>query len=251
MNKLKIYLNAFFRSFGFQLITVSTFDSLLSKYLPKNPVIFDVGANKGQSIERFKRIFFEPTLHSFEPIKEEYLNLKRKYSHDKNIFLNNYGVGENDISRDFYVSKKTGSSSFIKKNKNSKWLKIRSKQSGFSENEIIAERVDKVNIVTLDNYCRDNKINHIDLLKIDTQGYEDKVLKGCFEMLSSNKVSIIFTEIEMGNVYEKYLNFYDIEKYLIPNNFRLIAMSSNNLSLLRDINFSNNLIYFNKNLIDI
>ena len=33
-----------------------------------NPIIFDVGANKGQSIRRFKNIFPKSTIHSFEPI---------------------------------------------------------------------------------------------------------------------------------------------------------------------------------------
>jgi len=36
----------------------------------KNPIIFDVGANEGQSIKRFKSIFPKSIIHSFEPIKE-------------------------------------------------------------------------------------------------------------------------------------------------------------------------------------
>ena len=70
-------------------------------------------------------------------------------------------------------------------------------------------------------------------------------------MIKSNKISIIWTEIQLGNINEKYLNFIDIEKYLIPYNFRLVAISGNNLNLIDDVNFSNNLIYFNKNKLDI
>ena len=33
-----------------------------------------------------------------------------------------------------------------------------------------------VDIDTIDNYCQSNEIGKIDILKIDTQGYEDKVL---------------------------------------------------------------------------
>ena len=48
------------------------FDDLLKEKISKNPIIFDVGGNKGQSIEKFLKIFDEPTIHSFEPIKAEF-----------------------------------------------------------------------------------------------------------------------------------------------------------------------------------
>ena len=62
-------------------------------------------------------------------------------------------------------------------NFNSEWIKLRSKQHNTSI-ESFVETIDDIKISTLDNYCANNKINTIDLLKIDTQGYEDKVLKG-------------------------------------------------------------------------
>ena len=51
----------------------------------------------------------------------------------------------------------------------------------------------------------------LDLLKIDTQGYEDKVLNGSKEILSSNKISFIQIEFIMGNQYENRLNIIDYE----------------------------------------
>ena len=38
---------------------------------------------------------------------------------------------------------------------------------------------EKVKIDTIDNYCLENKIENIDIIKIDPPGYEDKVLQGC------------------------------------------------------------------------
>ena len=43
------------------------------------------------------------------------------------------------------------------------------------------------------------------------------------------KKEIIFTiesEIMFDDVYEKYLTFSDLEKYLIPNNFRLVGINT-------------------------
>ena len=59
------------------------------------------------------------------------------------------------------------------------------------------------------------KINKIDVLKIDTQGYEDKVLKGSILNLRRNNIKAIVTEIMFDNVYEKYFSFSDIEKYIV------------------------------------
>ena len=55
-------------------------DEILKKKLPTDPIIFDVGANKGQSIEKYLKLFGNPTIHSFEPIKEEINKLEKKIS---------------------------------------------------------------------------------------------------------------------------------------------------------------------------
>ena len=41
----------------------------------EEPIIFDVGANIGQTLEEFKKIWPESNIHCFEPIKEFYTDL--------------------------------------------------------------------------------------------------------------------------------------------------------------------------------
>ena len=90
-------------------------------------------------------------------------------------------------------------------------LKLNQEQNGLSI-EVKDKRVEQekysesqeVNIKTLDNYFKDKNVQEIDLLKIDTQGYEDKVLIGCQETLKKNKIKAIIVEIMFDNVYEKY-----------------------------------------------
>ena len=72
----------------------------------------------------------------------------------------------------------------------------------------------KVKVETIDNYCKKNNIKTINLLKIDTQGFEDKVLGGAKQMLNYNRIEIIELELILGFAYEKTLSFFDIEKYL-------------------------------------
>ena len=81
---------------------------------------------------------------------------------------------------------------------------------------------------TLDNFCSENKINYIHLLKLDTEGNEFNILKGAENLLSKNKIKIIYTEIcsykkdynNKSNDIKKFLkkyNFDHIKSYKIPS----------------------------------
>ena len=63
--------------------------------------------------------------------------------------------------------------------------------------------------------------------------------------MSSNKVSIIIAEIIFDNNYDRYLTFSDLEKYLIPNNFRLVAIDLKNNNIFSSY-FMADVMYFNK-----
>lgn len=51
-----------------------------------------------------------------------------------------------------------------------------------------------VECVTLDSYCKEHKIDKIDILKLDIEGYELDALRGAKKLLESGKVDIIYWE---------------------------------------------------------
>ena len=222
------------------------FDDLLKDKISKNPIIFDVGGNKGQSIEKYLKIFDKPIIHSFEPIKTEFDYMCSKFRNNKNIYLNNFALGDKTEEKEFNVAAKTGNSSFNKINLGTDWLKVRSKQYNTSEEGYITS-VQKVNIIKLDDYCKDNNISVIDLVKIDTQGYEDKVLEGSLDSIKQNKIKAIVTEIMFDNIYDKYFSFSDLEKYIIPHNFRMVGIDLWNNNLFSGLIFVADVYYLNKN----
>jgi len=244
--KLKKIINFF----GFDIKRINneikniSFDEILQRRLSNNPIIFDVGANRGQSIERFSKLFSSFTIHSFEPIAEEFDRLKKKFGNIDNIYLNNFALGEKEERKEFYVSAKSDTSSFNKINLGTNWLKKRSKQYNTSEKKFIKPAI--VNIKTLDNYCKKNNIDKIDILKIDTQGYEDKVLEGSLKFIKKNKIGIVITEIILDDVYDKYFSFSDLEKFLVPYNFRMVGIDLINNNIFSGLIFSADLMYFNK-----
>ena len=158
-----------------------------------------------------------------------------KFKDDENVLLNNYALGEKKGEKNFNISAQTGASSFNKINQNSEWIEVRSKEYKTSIENFITSA--KVNICTLDDYCLKNKIDTIDLLKIDTQGYEDRVMQGGINTLKNKKIKAIVTELMFDNVYEKYFSFSDIEKYLIAHNFRMVGIYLSSNSLFGNLTF--------------
>ena len=220
------------------------FEDLLKKKIKKNPLIFDVGANRGQSIETYKKIFENPIIHSFEPIKSEFKIMAERYKNEENVFLNNCALGSQIEQKELNITVNTKNSSF-NRTIDSDWLKKRSKEFNVKPADYITSK-QKVNVITLDHYCEKNKIDNIDLLKIDTQGYEDKVLQGSLNNLRNNNIKAIITEITFSDIYEKYFSFSDLEKFLIPNNFRMVGINLTNNNLFTGLLFGADVYYFSK-----
>lgn len=65
-------------------------------------------------------------------------------------------------------------------------------------------------------------------------------------LIKQNKIKAIVTEIMFDNVYDKYFSFSDIEKFIIPYNFRMVGIDLANNNLFSGIVFSADVYYFNK-----
>ena len=72
---MKKLLKKIFNLFGYKVSKNNSKDNFRFEDLTKiliskdNPLVFDVGANKGQSITKYKNLFNNPEIHSFEPKK--------------------------------------------------------------------------------------------------------------------------------------------------------------------------------------
>ena len=198
------------------------------KYLIKQnyPIIFDVGANIGSTLEEFKIWWPNSTIHCFEPQKECWDSLDQKKQKYNEVFINKYAIGSkhNEVSTFYSHDINTGISGFNKVNFDSldsiqlNKIKNYDKESlSLYKDSLNHER--KVEIKRLDEYMSQKQIEQIDLLKIDTQGYEPEVLEGLGEKLS--KVDVVITELMFYDYYERSLSFSDIECFLQPAGFHL------------------------------
>lgn len=70
---------------------------------------------------------------------------------------------------------------------------------------------------TLDDFCQVHGINHIDLLKIDTEGADLLVLKGAAGLLSRGGIDVIICEILFEPIYKGQAVFEDVLSFLRGN----------------------------------
>jgi FkbM family methyltransferase len=190
----------------------------------KKIIIFDVGANIGQSVERFRKYLPSALIFSFEPNPDCYKILKKR--NDKKFKCFNVGLGLLNNNLLFFKQPDSGSSSFEKLKTNSndfilsnttEALKDTNKTT-LKDNNIIYNTPIFVPVRTLKSITKEYKINYIDILKIDTQGSENKVLYGAGEILK--KTLIIELEVILGNIYNNS-TFGEIVNFLEKLNFVL------------------------------
>ena len=196
----------------------------------KKPIIFDVGANNGKSLKEFKEYWPEAKVHCFEPQHSCWENLQNsaKQYEDNSVFINKVAAGEKDSKfNDFYTHDISDEiSGFYPVNlqsKDSLSIKDAKKEELFEKYSDSFNHKSSVPMIRLENYLLANKIESINILKIDTQGYEPKVLTGLGQMIS--KVDVVLSELMLFDYYEKKLSFSDLEKFLLPAGFSLNDIS--------------------------
>jgi FkbM family methyltransferase len=164
-------------------------------FILKDTIVFDVGANRGQYIKFLGSFLKNKTVYSFEPNPIVYKKLA-KFQKSR-IKTYNYALGNQVGQIDFYAYPFDLTSSLILPNVNSKHYKFKrlilgSKNSVY---DIISVQIDSIN-----NFVEANRINQIDILKIDVEGSELEVLKGASNLIALNKVKIIQVEIHFDDL---------------------------------------------------
>lgn len=151
--------------------------------------IFDVGSNKGQFLQLILDAMAADdfSIHCFEPGGETFKILANSFMENKRIKLNDIGLGkEKGEAILHFDSDGSGLASLTKRKLNHFGI-------DFNKSE-------KVKISTIDNYCSENAINHIHLLKIDVEGHELDVLAGSRRMFDARAIDIVTFEFGGCNI---------------------------------------------------
>lgn len=210
-----------------------------------SPVIFDIGANVGQTIEKLKKVWPKSTIYSFEPLPDAYEKLTFWSDFWKSVHTYNIALGSKDGTQEFNVSKHQPMlSSFYELNENSRdSIAVNRPEPGHKD--FLESSKIQVNVRTLDSFTKEHNIQHIDIIKMDAQGAEPEILENGIDSLKNTR--IILTELNFYDLYKKSCSFYDLEKTLIPLGFELFDIAHVSKNPMNGRTDWVEVIYFKKN----
>lgn len=171
--------------------------------------IFDVGANKGEFTSLASKIFGKwAVIYAIEPLSAASNILKKKFAKNKKVKIANIGLSDKQGETFIYFDESSSElASLYKRTFKQMSLPVK------------LDKKERIYLNTLDRFCLQNKINYIDLLKIDAEGNELKILQGAKRMLKENRV--LFIQFEFGGTMIDSRTFFrDIYHFLNPN-FRI------------------------------
>ena len=188
----------------------------ISRYLCELDIekIIDIGAHKGEFLEKMLKIEKINSFYAFEPQKNIFNELSEKFSQDKKVTLFNFAMDREITNKKLKINKLSMTSSLAEINEKSLYLKIKnfltfSKSNFEDEYEIQTNTVDKI----FENISLQKT-----LLKIDVEGFEKNVIEG--SKIKLKEIPFVLLENQFGNHY-KNNDFEDIIKLLLEQNFKI------------------------------
>lgn len=217
----------------------------IKEFLPKNAVFMDIGTNVGSFLYYLEYHLFPENMYAFEPNKTLYKRLRRLFPkvNSYNIALSN----ENTTAQ-FKIPVMNGETIHSRGT-----LQTDLKEEG--EQKTILQ---KVKVLTLDEWALINNIPRLDFIKIDVEGNEHLTLKGAEQTIKKYRPNMM-VEIEqrhhntpIWNIIEEVENWGYKAYYLNRNSFepeRLTKdfIDSQNAEFVKDYrNYINNIIFLNE-----
>lgn len=177
--------------------------------------LLDVGANVGQYSLNMRRIGYNKKIISFEPLKAAFERLKEVASKDKNWVVNNFALGNENITSILNVAGNSYSSSIL--NMSPEHIKSLPASKYIAKESIEIQKLDSI----FKNIFEEG--DNI-MLKIDTQGYEQNVIMGAENSLS--KVRIIQLEMSIVPMYEKEILYIEMINFMDHMGFELFSLEN-------------------------
>jgi FkbM family methyltransferase len=164
-------------------------------------VIFDVGAHVGDITKIYRRCFPLATIHCFEPSPQSLHDLRVNLKDDSRSHCHNVALSEKNGTGLLNINMSPGTNSLLPS----------AAEAAFYWGEALLDTISQVEVktTTVDSFCHEQGISHMDILKMDVQGGEYSVLLGAKGMLSNKNIALIYTEIIICPTYEGQHKLHD------------------------------------------
>jgi FkbM family methyltransferase len=175
-------------------------------------ICIDAGANVGAFVGLLLKALPGPVVHAFEPAPGPFGILRERYGNAAGVHLVQSGLSDHPGELELNVFDNQTLNSFLPM------------AEGADRTLGGAAWVAQVraSVVRLDEYAAKAGIGQIDLLKIDTQGYERQVLKGAEGLLAQNRIGAVLVELNFVPLYENQVWAHELIGLLQGHSFYLV-----------------------------
>jgi FkbM family methyltransferase len=162
--------------------------------IKKDSIVIDAGANIGIFSLFAANIALDGEIYAFEPLGATFQILQKNAESYNNIHCFQRGLGDVDAEKRFYVSVgQTTGNTF----EDSAIMETETKPDDFGRSEV-------AKIITIDEFVLDHKLSRVDLIKIDTEGYEERILRGAKETIKKWHPALVMSAyhnpVDMGTL---------------------------------------------------
>ncbi|MBR0959032.1 FkbM family methyltransferase [Bradyrhizobium japonicum] len=204
---VKDRLKSFVRSAGYE---IRRHHPNLAEFLQSRSVnlVLDVGANEGQFAQDLRLQGYTGRVVSFEPVLDVFKRLEKRCEADQKWDCRNTALGDVNGVIQINVSKNTAMSSIVNQTEIGR--------NSIYESEVV--RIDEVEIATLDSIFEEFAGERV-FLKVDTQGFEQSVLRGAANSLHS--LLGVQLELPLVHLYEDTWKFDEALRFMREAGFTL------------------------------
>lgn len=185
--------------------------SFIKKFLPSNPVSIDCGAHDGADSVELSRVL-GGSVHAFEALPHIYTRLQQRVKNDSLISCYPLALSDANGFQNFYVSEGNSDASSSL---------LQPKDHLLDHPDTFFNQTIEVQTITLDSWAEKYKIDHVDLLWLDMQGYELHMLRASEKILPT--VKVIHTEVSTKETYNKVPLYKEYKAYLENKGFKVVV----------------------------
>jgi len=191
-------------------------------------IVFDCGANIGFVTHVFQNLFPKARIYAFEPNPVAFEKLAVSYHGDPRVSVFQRAISNKSGHLNFLQNPNTGVSSFFEPTGYNKthWAR--------KEGKTI-----EVKAVSLDEFCGENGLAKIDVLKLDLEGAEYDAIAGAEKLLSQQRIGIIHTEVNFVPFYKGHRLFDELVPLLRSKNYHLYNLYEPHETVIRQATFAN------------
>jgi FkbM family methyltransferase len=164
--------------------------------------ILDVGAHFGMVTGRYKELFPQATVYALEPFPESFLKLQKNTQGYGKVHPINIGLTDRAGLLPLHDNTLSATNSLLDPDE--------AAEETWGLGTVKSKGTVMCSFDTLDHFTAEKGIEFIDILKLDVQGLESRILDGAEACLASKRIGLIYSEIIIMPTYKGQKPFWEV-----------------------------------------